>query len=164
MEFNEKEAFIRSLDRELQTTLKCLKNYPPEKGDWKPHEKSMTARELAWLMSGGNEWGVKSVVAGALNFERFPAPPKSFSDVVGHLENAPEGMLSAVLGMSDADWNEPITIPVAPGQTADIRRADLLWFILMDHIHHRGQFSVYLRLVGGKVPSIYGPSADEPWN
>ena len=46
----------------------------------------------------------------------------------------------------------------------ELRRMDVLWFLLHDSIHHRGQFSIYLRMVDGKVPSIYGPSADEPWN
>jgi uncharacterized damage-inducible protein DinB len=45
----------------------------------------------------------------------------------------------------------------------EVRRADMLWTMLSDSIHHRGQFSVYLRLVGARVPSIYGPSGDEPW-
>src|SRR5438132_11205433 len=45
----------------------------------------------------------------------------------------------------------------------DVRRLDFFWFLLMDMVHHRGQLSVYLRMAGGKVPSIYGPSADEPW-
>jgi uncharacterized damage-inducible protein DinB len=39
---------------------------------------------------------------------------------------------------------------------------DALWLELFDHIHHRGQFSVYVRLAGAKLPSIYGPTADEP--
>jgi uncharacterized damage-inducible protein DinB len=45
----------------------------------------------------------------------------------------------------------------------EFRVIDFLWFIFLDSIHHRGQMSVYLRCAGGKVPSIYGPSADEPW-
>ena len=52
---------------------------------------------------------------------------------------------------------------VAPKQMADLRKMDVLWFMLMDCVHHRGQFSVYLRMADGKVPSIYGPSGDEPW-
>ena len=46
---------------------------------------------------------------------------------------------------------------------APVSVKDLVWGMLHDQIHHRGQLSVYLRIVGGKVPSIYGPSADEPW-
>lgn len=52
---------------------------------------------------------------------------------------------------------------VAPKQMGDVRRGDLLQMMVMDNVHHRGQFSVYLRMAGGKVPSIYGPTADEPW-
>jgi uncharacterized damage-inducible protein DinB len=53
---------------------------------------------------------------------------------------------------------------VGPGQVADVPVADMLWIMLLDAVHHRGQLSVYLRMAGGKVPSIYGPSADEPWH
>ena len=58
------------------------------------------------------------------------------------------------------------TVKVATGrkQMGDVRRLDFLWQILMDQVHHRGQFTVYSRIAGAKVPSIYGPSADEPWN
>lgn len=52
---------------------------------------------------------------------------------------------------------------VAPKQMGDVRIMDIFWMMVMDMVHHRGQFSVYLRMAGGKVPSIYGPSADEPW-
>jgi uncharacterized damage-inducible protein DinB len=46
----------------------------------------------------------------------------------------------------------------------DWRAIDFIWYmVLLDHIHHRGQMSVYVRLAGGKVPSIYGPSGDDPW-
>ena len=65
--------------------------------------------------------------------------------------------------MTEADFNSPIKWMVGPGQMADMRKADVMWFMMQDHVHHRGQFSVYLRLAGGKVPSIYGPSADENW-
>ena len=64
---------------------------------------------------------------------------------------------------SDADFNKTIKFMVGPGKMADLRTADVLWTGVMDAVHHRGQFSVYLRMAGGKVPSIYGPSADEPW-
>lgn len=52
---------------------------------------------------------------------------------------------------------------MSKGVFFDQMSMDLLWFLLFDEIHHRGQFSIYLRMADGKVPSIYGPSADEPW-
>jgi uncharacterized damage-inducible protein DinB len=51
----------------------------------------------------------------------------------------------------------------APKTLGEISRLEWIWFLLHDEIHHRGQFSVYLRMADGKVPSIYGPTADEPW-
>ena len=58
-----------------------------------------------------------------------------------------------------------IIMMVGPGgATAPMRRADVLWMMLFDTVHHRGQFSVYLRASDAKVPSIYGPSGDEPWS
>jgi uncharacterized damage-inducible protein DinB len=56
-----------------------------------------------------------------------------------------------------------VSFLVAPKTLGNIPKLTFLWFILNDEIHHRGQFSVYLRIAGARVPSIYGPSADEPW-
>ena len=53
--------------------------------------------------------------------------------------------------------------PSGPGTMGVLKVIDFLWFMLLDSIHHRGQLSVYIRPAGGKVPSIYGPTADEPW-
>ena len=75
-----------------------------------------------------------------------------------HAEN-----VRKVKGMSDADLNKMVKYMVARGTLADLRSIDTIWGSIMDNIHHRGQFSIYLRMAGGKVPSIYGPSHDEPW-
>jgi uncharacterized damage-inducible protein DinB len=50
-----------------------------------------------------------------------------------------------------------------PKTLGEFTRLEFAWFLLMDEIHHRGQFSIYSRIADAKVPSIYGPSADEPW-
>jgi uncharacterized damage-inducible protein DinB len=61
------------------------------------------------------------------------------------------------------DLDGTVVFMVGPRQKGDVPLADFVEFMLGDQIHHRGQLSVYLRMAGGKVPSIYGPSADEPW-
>jgi uncharacterized damage-inducible protein DinB len=66
-------------------------------------------------------------------------------------------------GMDDAALEQTVQFPVGPGKFGDFRKIDFCWFLLHDHIHHRGQLSVYIRLAGGKVPAIYGPSGDERW-
>ena len=64
---------------------------------------------------------------------------------------------------TEEELRETVTFFVGPKQMGQYVRLDWCWFLLHDEIHHRGQFSVYLRMADGKVPSIYGPSADEPW-
>src|SRR5439155_23140414 len=93
--------------------------------------------------------------------------PAVMDHVVQHL---PEKILPAhiahLLGCRielDRQLSSTIKFYTAPKQMGDVRRQDFLWQMLNDMIHHRGQLSVYLRMAGGKVPSIYGPSKDEPW-
>ena len=65
--------------------------------------------------------------------------------------------------MPDERLLESVKFFTGPKTLGDVRRLDFAWFLLMDEIHHRGQFSIYLRMADGIVPSIYGPSGDEPW-
>jgi uncharacterized damage-inducible protein DinB len=64
---------------------------------------------------------------------------------------------------TDAELLEPIKFYGGPKTLVDYSRLQFAWFLLSDQIHHRGQLSVYLRMADAKVPSIYGPTADEPW-
>jgi uncharacterized damage-inducible protein DinB len=159
----EKEMFLQSWDREFQTTMKVLKAYPADKLGFKPHERSRSAGELAWIFVG--ELGIIDMaIKGQIDFSgEMPKPPATMKDILAAFESTYKQMASKVKAMSEADYNSTIKFPVGPKQMGDFRKADVLWMTMMDQIHHRGQFSVYVRMAGGKVPSIYGPSADEPW-
>jgi uncharacterized damage-inducible protein DinB len=63
---------------------------------------------------------------------------------------------------ADQQLLETIKLPSGPKMLADMTKLQFIWMILCDQIHHRGQFSIYLRTADGKVPSIYGPTAEEP--
>ena len=159
----EKDMFLRTLERESQTTLKILKAFPEAKADFKPHERSRSAKDLAWtfvLEQGLAEGAIK----GQVDFSKpMPTAPAGFGDVLAAFERATRETIAKVSAASEDDLNRTVAFPVGPGKMGDLRRFDVLWTTLMDQVHHRGQFSVYLRLAGAKVPSIYGPSADEPW-
>lgn len=92
-----------------------------------------------------------------------PPPPASLDELIGAFEQTHRESLAKVKKLSDADWNGTIHMPIGPKQTGDVRRADALWMMLHDTIHHRGQLTVYTRMAGGIVPSIYGPTREEPW-
>ena len=159
----EKEMFMNNWQREFGTTLKILKQMPADKSGFKPAaEKTRSAKDLATVFL--QELGVvDGVVKGKVDFGGQPPSFASLADVIKAYEGKQKEMVSKVQAMSEADWNTKITIPVGPKQMGEVRRADMLWLMLNDSIHHRGQFSIYLRMVGAKVPSIYGPSGDEPW-
>jgi len=160
---SEKEQFLRTWETEVATTLKVLRAYPPARGELKPHGKSRSARDLAWTFVFEGTAGA-SGAAGKLEFPpKLPAPPTQWDALVSECERAFRTMGDSVRSASDADLNKTVKFFVAPKKMGDVRRLDFLWLLLMDMVHHRGQFSVYLRMADGKVPSIYGPTADEPW-
>ena len=111
------------------------------------------------------EQGVADMaLKGLIDFSRpTPPAPGNYTDIITAFENAYRDTVTKVSKASEDDLNKTIQFPVGPGKMGDFRRTDVLWMTLMDQVHHRGQLSVYLRLAGAKVPSIYGPTADEPW-
>jgi uncharacterized damage-inducible protein DinB len=159
----EKDMFLQAFERECETTLKLLKAYPAAKADLKPAEKSRSAKDLAWTFVLE-----QSIAAGALQgkvdfTQPMPKAPGDYLEIVSAFDRARRETAASVAKANNEDLNRLMQIPVGPGKLGDMRRLDVLWTSLMDQVHHRGQFSVYLRLAGAKVPSIYGPTADEPW-
>jgi uncharacterized damage-inducible protein DinB len=158
----EKEQFLSAVAREFPTTVKLLKAYPASQGDMKPHPTARSARELAWVFVTEEKAG-EQALDGAIDFGKMPPPPATMPDAISTYEKAHAALVERIKRTPDADLNKTVKFFTAPKQMGDVRKMDILWFMLMDSVHHRGQFSVYLRMAGGKVPSIYGPSGDEPW-
>lgn len=162
---SEKQKFLEAWDRESATTLKVLRAYPEEKIDLKPQANCRSAKELAWTFIFEGIGGSQAV-QGEMKLPPpgMPAMPSNWKGMVTEVEKALKVMSEKVRKVDEAQLNTTVKFMSGPKQISDLRRMDVLWFMLNDHIHHRGQFSVYLRMAGGKVPSIYGPSADEKWS
>jgi len=158
----EKEQFLGALERELPTTIRVLKAYPAAKGDLKPHAKCKAAKDLAWMFVTEQK-ASEQALDGAIQFGNMPKAPETLPEVIAAYEKSSKAFVDRIRKTPDADLNKTVKFFVAPKQMGDLRRMDVLWYMLMDSVHHRGQFSIYLRMADGKVPSIYGPSADEPW-
>lgn len=161
-----KQQFLDVYDREHATTMRVLRAFPEDQLDFTPHERSKSARDLAWVFVlecglGEKVWNdelAKNGPGGGM-----PKAPEKWSEIVDAVEGAYAKFRSLVANASDDELHEKVHFFVAPKTMGEISRMDWIWFLLHDQIHHRGQFSVYLRMAGGKVPSIYGPTADEPW-
>jgi uncharacterized damage-inducible protein DinB len=160
---SQKESFHETWQNEYQTTLKVLKAYPPDKPEFKPHERSQTAVKLAWTLVL-HDLMIQQFVDGTFKFPpELPATPKTFPEVISAYQSQHEKVSETLRNAKDSDLLRTLRFPVGPGDFKEIPTSQLLWMFLHDTIHHRGQLSVYVRMAGGKVPSIYGPSGDEPW-
>ena len=162
----EKERFLETYEREHATTMRVLRAYPTDQLDLRPHPRSKTARELAWIFV--LECGLGIAVFTHEFAKRGPSgsapdPPESWDDLLTALEQAHRDFGDLIRATPAEELSERVQFFTAPKTMGEIPRTDWLWFLLHDQIHHRGQFSIYLRMAGGKVPSIYGPTADEQW-
>ena len=150
--------YLNERRREYQTTLRVLQAYPEDQRHLKPHEKSRSAAELVRtfvieervvtsLVNNGvadpSIWTIEMPASMTQGIELWQDAVATNDGLLAKLSSESFGRVVNFYGMQ---------IPLLQA----------CWFELFDHIHHRGQFSVYLRLAGAKVPSIYGPTADEP--
>ena len=161
-----KQQFLETYEDEHGKTMRVLRAFPPDKVELRPHALCKTARELAWVFVIERGLGTRvfnNAFASGMPSGGPPKAPDSWEAVITALEQAHKDFGDLVRSTPDAQLNETVKFFTGPRTLGDMRRMDLLWFLLHDQIHHRGQFSIYLRMAGGKVPSIYGPSADEPW-
>ncbi|HVP54586.1 MAG TPA: DinB family protein [Candidatus Eisenbacteria bacterium] len=155
-----KSEFLSLRRAEFPKTLKLLRMYPEEKKDLKPSPIIRSAIET--LNTFINEEGINLSYAqtGAFDMAGFAwaAPPSTMADGIAKLEALALEVDAALERMSEEDFQQPTEFF---GMKMLLSEAMLL--MLLDHIHHRGQFTIYSRIAGAKVPQIYGPSADEPW-
>jgi len=150
--------YINARNREMQTTLKVLQAYPEAKVNLKPAEKSRTAAELAMIFAV-EERVLKSLLeTGATNLDFLrPTIPSTIAEIIAAFQQAITANDAVLATLTPQQFDKPVNF-----YGLNISLGDALWFELFDHIHHRGQLSVYVRLAGAKLPSIYGPTADVP--
>ncbi len=159
-----KQMFLEQFVNEHATTMKVLRAFPASQGDFRPHPRSNTARELAWTFVAEQALISMAMTDTLKMTGAFPKPEGDFSAIVNRFDKEFKGLVELVKKTPDSRFNDgTVNFFVAPKTMGDIPVTAFCWFTLSDQIHHRGQLSVYVRMAGGKVPSIYGPSADEPW-
>ena len=154
--------FLSTYMREHACTRKVLHALPADQSHFKPHERSNTAHQLGWLFVMEELMMLKALTNEPVLGGGAPPAPPGWQDVLDAFDAGYDKIVNAANAADEASLN-PVTFFVGPKQKGDFAPVDFLMFMLLDQIHHRGQLSVYVRMAGGKVPSIYGPSADEPW-
>ena len=158
-----REQFLTALKMETDTTLKVLRAYPKDKAELKPTPVMKSARELAWMFTAEMGASLLAIHDELRMPPDLPPVPATLDEVITAFEQTRDQLAAALEKIGDEDLTGTVPFPSGPGQMGEFPKVQFLWFMLCDQIHHRGQFSVYTRLAGGRLPSIYGPTADEPW-
>lgn len=159
------EMFLAELEREVAATRNSVARVPEGKNDWKPHEKSMRLGYLAALVATMPGW-----IDGMVNHSEidFRSPhsyqTKEFGstrELVEAFEQCLEKARKALAGTTDEHLTTNWRLRAGEHIISEQPRYIFIQDNFTHLAHHRGQLTVYLRLTGASVPSIYGPSADE---
>ena len=162
------ESLLAEFEVQVPITRRFLERVPEDKLTWKPHAKSMTAGQLAYHLAfvpGGVVRLVQNNPAPAPEFattERFPQPTCR-KEILEKLEESIVTVRSQLPKFDDAAMNETWRLMAGDRAAVVQPRAEFLRDVMLSHWYqHRGQFSVYLRILDVAVPASWGPSADEP--
>ena len=152
--------YSQRLEPEHPAFIRVLRALPEDKLDYKPHERSTSAGDLAWQLA--EEFRVLSELKedGSVNWEARPRPATR-DEIVAAYEASADRLRALLATLDDARWDGEGRFLFGGQEAWKTTVGDLFWGFLLDAIHHRGQLSAYIRPMGGKVPSIYGPSADD---
>lgn len=154
-----REFYLERRKAELPVFLKVLKALPADQIHYKPHERSPSAEQVAWTMTWELRSCLQVVRENRAEWKSEPAPP--LPEMIALFEKWSNELIEGVSAMDDGAWNRAARF-YYNGQVVSEQPVErFLWMIHFDAIHHRGQLTTYLRPMGGKVPAIYGPSADE---
>jgi len=160
------DSFLSEMDQEAGATRRLLERLPEDKLSWKPHPKSMSLGKLAMHTARIN--GFIAGMGAKDTFEMAPVPepePTTKAEILAAFEKSladAKGLLNQV---DDARALANWSMTMGGKTMMTMPRAALYRVIMCSHqYHHRGQLTVYLRLLDVPLPSVYGPSADEnPW-
>jgi uncharacterized damage-inducible protein DinB len=161
------EWFLAELESEAAKSRRVLEQVPSGKRDFKPHERSMELGYLSDLVANIQSWVGLAITLDELDIapkdgpSYRPAPLNTSEELVAALDNAVAQAREALRNTTDAHLETKWRL-LAAGQVAlEQPRREVIRDTFLHSAHHRGQMTVYLRLLGSKVPSVYGPTADD---
>lgn len=162
-------TLVAEFDQEIATTRKLLARTPAAAVSWKPHPKSMALGQLACHLAEIPSWGGAALQLSELDVAPVGGPAytsptfESVDALVALLDRNATEARAVLATMSDEEYQLPWSMLVGGQRVFTSPRIGVVRTWVLNHlVHHRGQFSVYLRLQDVPLPGIYGPSADDP--
>jgi uncharacterized damage-inducible protein DinB len=155
---NNKEFFLKVLKDESPRFRKAIDALPEDKHEHKVHGRAREAGNITAQLAV--QWKAISgiMTKGTPDFDPHEMNSQSKEEMLQKFDNGIKQLEKDVTAISEEDWENGKAVM---GDMWKTKKYDMAWGFLFDAIHHRGQLSTYLRAMGAKVPSIYGPSADE---
>lgn len=158
-------TLFQDLDLEFALTRRLLERFPDAHADWRPHEKSTPLGQLAAHVAQLPHFGVEVAEAPEFDFAKtsFSLPKaRTAAELVALFDDRSAKARQAILGLDAAALAATWTLRAGELVFASGSRSMMIRQLMINHTaHHRGQLTVYYRLLGVPVPSIYGPTADE---
>lgn len=158
------ESFQKELERESVVTRKMLERVPADKFNWKPHEKSMTLKQLATHVAEIPTWLNMVLSTTEIDFASNSYKPENVGDKEGLINLFERSLADGRKVLADAkDEQLKDTWTMRSGETVHAcdPKDEVLRGCFCQVVHHRAQLGVYLRLLDIPIPGTYGPSADE---
>ena len=155
---------LKEFDAEMKATRRMLERVPDDRGEWKPHPKSFSLAHLTQLVATMPGWLPRIVTdshidlaaGGGYTTETTETLLAQFDKLVGDAR-------VALRAAKDEDFAQMWSLKMGDRDLSTQPRGEVVRQTINHLVHHRGQLSVYLRLLDVPVPSIYGPTADEGW-
>lgn len=156
-------SFLPEYEHEMASTRKFMERVPGEKWDWKPDPKSMTLGALSTHIAQMQAWGEDTLTSAGFDIAGYVPPVvDSAPALLAAFDTNVAKFKAAIAKTSDEEWMKLWKLTAGSHVIFEMPRVAAIRGLILSHtIHHRGQLSVYLRLLGIPVPGVYGPSADE---
>ena len=160
------DALLPEFDREMGLTRRALERMPDGQFEWRPHPTSVTLGRLAEHLTEMPQWALMTMTQDGIEMTTQRSPeyvrPASRAAVLAQFDTYLKAGRPAVVGRTDGEFMATWTLKAGGKEVFTMPKIAVMRNFVLNHmIHHRGQFAVYLRMLGVPVPSIYGPSGDE---
>ncbi len=156
------QEYAKELEAEIASTAKCLERIPLEKFDWKPHERSMQLGYLALLTGEIPRWITHIILNPEIDLATFAHDnPKTGKELAEGFNKNVDEAIATLNKVEDGDLDATFELKANGQVVLSSSKREQAAQCINHMVHHRGQLTVYMRLLDIAVPSIYGPSADD---
>jgi uncharacterized damage-inducible protein DinB len=159
------QALLPEFDQEMGTTRRVIERVPTDKGQWKPHPKSFSLGHLTQLVATMPGWITRMVRDTEIDLGKSPGYTYETTEtLLGTFDKLVREARGAIAAAKDDDFDVDWSLKHNGHVLFTQSRREAVRSTINHLVHHRGQLTVYLRLIDVPVPSIYGPTADEKWS